>query len=182
VSSSSQNDLKTPRPEQMSGQIVTGIWLIILAGAITGLCLGLVRFQSEMDRAGSIPIAKGLTCAGLGALFGFLAGIVVWGFAKEIGWGIVFLRVLAIALVVAGIGAGIGWGEGADANPGRNVAIRDRPRGMLNGAIIGAGIGLILGLMNLRAKAAGRFRTIHDETKLSGEQAETNSFDTTPRS
>jgi hypothetical protein len=162
MSHPTQNEPAISPSDRLTGQIVTGIWMFILAGATTGVCVGLLRFESELDR-GALPIGKGLTCAGVGALFGFLVGAVIWGFAKEIGRGITLLRVLAILLVVAGIGAAIGWGVGAQS--GLYSIARDRPRGMIKGAIVGAIIGVILGLMNLRSKAAGTFRTISDASQ-----------------
>jgi hypothetical protein len=128
---------------------------------MAGLCAGLLRFQTEMDSEGKIPIGKTLVWTGIGALCGFVAGVVIWGFAKELERGILFLRVLAIALVVTGMGTGLGWGIGAQTGSGLYWDVRDRPRGMLYGAIVGVFIGLFLGLINLRSKAKGRFRTIY---------------------
>jgi hypothetical protein len=126
------DEAKAPILSPVQLQVVRGLWQFIAAGAITGLCIGLLYFSHRLDR-GALPITLGLMFACGGAVASLLLGAVLWGIAQEFPKLLRLLRVISIVWLLSSIVAGIGWRLGVSVD-----GLLDQPLGMRRGAIVGA--------------------------------------------
>lgn len=152
IGSTSADEFNDPRLDPKKLQIVRGLWAIIGAGAITGLCVGLYRSGAgALTPAGGLPIMIGISYTLGGAAIALFLGSFLWGIASDSPNKIRLLRFLSFVWLFAAAGAGIGWRVGVELGETGTWRL-DRPAGMWRGAMAGAIVGAIIALFAARRR------------------------------
>jgi hypothetical protein len=127
----------------MHRAILIGPVAFTLIGGAIGICWAMLYRQEPQERA-HVYLDDSFPCLCAGAAAGFLVGLIVFTACARWPALLSIATVVIATLLGAGIIAPIGWIAG-------DSGIDRQPRqGMMNGAVTGAAIGLILGVLQWR--------------------------------
>lgn len=144
--------------------LVTPIVFVVI-GALIGISSGMIWL---VDQDGRVTIDKGVLLVVCGAPLGLLAGVIAQRVYSRLHRSKATAFVLVVMLLSGSIGASLGWimgGGSAGSAAGYETADEYKhdleqwsTSGMMDGVLIGSGIGFLLGLSEVllhRRRATG---------------------------